>query len=66
MGLRLLQALHREPEFRWAREAALDGLVGTRGVRESLERGWTVERILAADEPAIEAFRRARKPALLY
>ncbi len=66
LGLRLLQALHREPEFRWAREAALDGLVGTRGVRESLERGWTVERILAADEPAIEAFRRARKPALLY
>ncbi len=66
LGLRLLTALRRDPEFRWSREGALDRLLGTRRVREALERGDSVEAILEADGPAIEAFRKQRGPALLY
>lgn len=66
LGLRLLAALRRQPEFRWSREGALDWLLGTRRVREALERGDSVEAILKADGPAIEAFRKDRVTALLY
>lgn len=66
LGLRLLAALRREPGFRWSREGALDWLLGTRRVREALERGDTVEAILKADQPGIDAFRKDRAPALLY
>lgn len=66
LGVTLLHALRREPEFRWRREGALDWLVGTRKLREALERGDSVQTILAADAPAIEAYRRDRAPALLY
>jgi uncharacterized protein YbbC (DUF1343 family) len=68
LGLGLLEALRRlHPEFRWARDGALlDRLLGTRRVREALERGDPAGMILAADRPAIQAFARDRKPALLY
>ena len=66
LGVALLHALRREPEFRWRREGALDWLVGTRRLREALERGDTVEQIVAADRPAIEAWKRERAAFLLY
>ena len=66
LGVALLHALRRQPEFRWRRDGALDWLVGTRKLREALERGDTVETIVAADAPAIEAYRRERLPSLLY
>ncbi|HEX9185486.1 MAG TPA: DUF1343 domain-containing protein, partial [Vicinamibacteria bacterium] len=53
LGLRLLAALRRHPEFAWVREGAwLDTLTGTKAVRAALERGDGVETILAAEEPA--------------
>jgi hypothetical protein len=67
LGLRLLIALRRQPEFAWVREGAwLDTLCGTRAVRVAIERGDGVETILAAEEPAIERWRRERAPSLLY
>jgi uncharacterized protein YbbC (DUF1343 family) len=66
LGVALLHALRREPEFKWRREGALDWLVGTRTLREALERGDSVETIVAADAPAIEAYRRERAASLLY
>jgi uncharacterized protein YbbC (DUF1343 family) len=66
LGLRLLAALRRQPEFRWSREDALDWLLGTRRVRQALERGDSVEAILRADQPGVNAFRRDRAPALVY
>jgi uncharacterized protein YbbC (DUF1343 family) len=67
-GLRLLAAVRRlHPEFAWARDGAgLDALVGTRAVRAAIERGDTVEAILAAEAPAIEQFAAERRAALLY
>ena len=67
LGLRLLIALRRHPEFEWVREGAwLDTLSGTKAVRAALERGDGVETILAAEEPAIERWRRERAASLLY
>jgi uncharacterized protein YbbC (DUF1343 family) len=68
LGLGLLRAIRLlHPEFRWTREGAgLDTLLGTRRVREALERDESVDSILAADEPALTAFARERKAALLY
>ncbi|HVR69870.1 MAG TPA: DUF1343 domain-containing protein [Vicinamibacteria bacterium] len=66
LGVALLHALRREPAFGWRREGALDWLVGTRRLREALERGDSVEAIVDADAAAIEAYRRERAPALLY
>jgi len=68
LGLGLLRALRRlHPEFRWTRDgASLDTLLGTRHVREALERGDSVEAILAGDGPELTAFARERKAALLY
>ena len=67
LGLRLLIALRRHPEFEWVREGAwLDTLSGTKAVRAALERGDGAEAILAAEEPAIERWRRERAVSLLY
>ncbi|HKC12487.1 MAG TPA: DUF1343 domain-containing protein [Vicinamibacteria bacterium] len=68
LGLALLGALRRHhPEFRFSREGAgLDGLLGTRRVRDGLERGESLEAILAVDAPARDSFARDRRPALLY
>jgi peptidoglycan hydrolase CwlO-like protein len=40
--------------------------VGTKKLREAIERGDTVDAIVEADAAAIEAFKAQRKPALLY
>ncbi len=68
LGIALLDALRKHhPEFRFSREGAgLDGLLGTRRVREGLEHGESVGAILARDAPARDSFARDRKPALLY
>jgi uncharacterized protein YbbC (DUF1343 family) len=67
LGLRLLGALRRQPGFEWVRGGAwLDTLCGTRDLRAALEKGEPVEAILAAQEPAIERWRRERAEALLY
>jgi uncharacterized protein YbbC (DUF1343 family) len=67
LGLRLLAALRRHPEFAWVREGAwLDTLTGTTAVRAALERGDGPEAILAAQAPGIESWRRERNGFLLY
>ncbi len=67
LGLRLLVSLRRHSEFAWVREGAwLDTLTGTKAVRAALERGESVETILAADQPAIDRWRRERAPSLFY
>lgn len=67
-GLELIRALRDlHPEFRLLRDgAALDTLLGTRRVREALERGETAEQLTERDAAGIEAFRRERARALLY
>jgi uncharacterized protein YbbC (DUF1343 family) len=68
LGLGLLRALRTlQPEFRLLGDgAALDTLLGTKSVREALERGEDVDTILKRDEPATLRFRRDRAEALLY
>jgi uncharacterized protein YbbC (DUF1343 family) len=44
----------------------MDALVGTKRLREAIERGDSVAAIEAAEAPAIAAFRETRQPALLY
>ena len=67
LGLALLAAARRQAGFRWLREGAvLDTLLGTRQVREAIERGDSVEAILASDAAAVDAFGRERAPLLLY
>jgi uncharacterized protein YbbC (DUF1343 family) len=66
-GVALLQALRTQPGFQWRQDgAALDRLVGTRKLREALEKGETADAIVAADDAAIEAWRKDRQKALLY
>jgi uncharacterized protein YbbC (DUF1343 family) len=66
-GLALLEALRSSRDFRWLDDGrALDRLLGTRRVREALERGAHPAEILASDEAAIARFRREVKPLLLY
>jgi len=67
-GLHLLSVLRRlHPEFSWRNGgAALDALLGTGSVRAALDRGATVDEVLAADASAIERFAQARRPSLLY
>jgi uncharacterized protein YbbC (DUF1343 family) len=67
LGLRLLAALRRHPEFAWVRDGAwLDTLTGTKAVRAALERGDGVDAILASEAPAIERWRQGRAASLLY
>ncbi|HET9317061.1 MAG TPA: DUF1343 domain-containing protein [Vicinamibacteria bacterium] len=66
LGVRLLQALRKQAGFGWTREGALDWLVGTRRVREAIERGDSVEAMLDANAPDLAAWERERSPALLY
>jgi uncharacterized protein YbbC (DUF1343 family) len=69
LGVELLSFLRRrhrrELEFRDG-GAALDRLVGTKALRERLERGLDPAAIVAADAADIAAFRSARAPYLLY
>jgi uncharacterized protein YbbC (DUF1343 family) len=67
LGVGLLHTLKAQPGFEWLKDGtALDRLVGTRKLREAIDRGDPVDAIVAADLPAIEAFRKARQKALLY
>jgi uncharacterized protein YbbC (DUF1343 family) len=67
LGVALLRALRGQAGFEWQGDgAALDRLVGTRSLREALERGDTVEAIVQADAGPIEVFKTQRKAALLY
>jgi uncharacterized protein YbbC (DUF1343 family) len=66
LGVALLTAFRKSPQFAWASEGALDRLVGTKKLREALEKDVAADAIVAADEAAIEAFRKDRREALLY
>jgi uncharacterized protein YbbC (DUF1343 family) len=66
-GVSLLQHLRVQPGFEWRQDgAALDRLVGTRRLRAALEKGEAADAIVAADDAAIEAWRKDRQKALLY
>jgi len=67
-GLALLEALRAtQPDFAWRDDGGwLDTLLATRRVRIALERGDSVEAILARDAEGLRAFRRERESALLY
>jgi uncharacterized protein YbbC (DUF1343 family) len=67
LGVALLRALRAQPGFEWRDNgAALDRLVGTRKLREAVERGDSVDAILKADDADIATFRERRKAVLLY
>ena len=67
LGVALLRALRTQPGFEWRdRGAALDRLVGTKSLREALEKDESVDAIVQADAAAIDAFKEKRKSALLY
>jgi uncharacterized protein YbbC (DUF1343 family) len=66
-GIALLSRLRRQPGFRWLRDGEiLDVLLGTRRPRQALDAGASADAILRADAPRVEAFRRFRRPWLLY
>ncbi|PYQ49042.1 MAG: DUF1343 domain-containing protein [Acidobacteria bacterium] len=66
-GVGLLVALKAQPGFEWLKDgAAIDRLVGTKKLRAAIDRGDPFDAIVAADLPAIEAFRKARQKSLLY
>jgi uncharacterized protein YbbC (DUF1343 family) len=67
LGVTLLHALRTQPGFEWLGDGeGIDRLVGTKKLRAALERGDTVEAIVAADADAIAAYRKERLKALLY
>ena len=67
LGVTLLHDLLRLPDFEWLQDGdVLTRLIGTPAVLENLQAGRTVEEILAADSTEHEAWREARKSALLY
>ncbi len=67
LGLTLLEALAREPDFAWRRGGeALTWLLGTPRVGEDLANRRPVEEILAADHADHAAWRVERRAALLY
>jgi uncharacterized protein YbbC (DUF1343 family) len=67
LGVGLLHTLKSQAGFEWLKEGeAIDRLAGTRKLRAAIDRGDSVDAIVAADLPAIEAFRKARQKSLLY
>jgi uncharacterized protein YbbC (DUF1343 family) len=66
LGVALLATLRKSKEFGWRSEGALDRLAGTRKLREALEKDLAVDAIVEADTPALEAFRKERREALIY
>ncbi|HKV06974.1 MAG TPA: DUF1343 domain-containing protein [Thermoanaerobaculia bacterium] len=67
LGIALLAALSRQSSFEWRDGGdALTGLLGTPRLLQDLRAGKTVEEILAADAADHAAWRRDRRPALLY
>jgi uncharacterized protein YbbC (DUF1343 family) len=66
-GVTLLATLSRHPGFEWRDDgSALTRLVGNPRLVEDLRVGKTVEEILAADAVDHDAWRRDRRPALIY
>lgn len=68
LGLTLLIEMKgRHPEFAWNRDGSgFDRLVGTRVLRAAIDRGNSVDAILAAEAPDVAAFRKSRAASLLY
>ena len=68
LGVALLRALKDlEPDFAWRGDGSgFDRLVGTKRLRAAIERGDSVDAIVAADAAAIAEWKRTRKSALLY
>ena len=68
LGITLLVEMKkRHKEFAWNRDGSgFDRLAGTKALRAAIDRGDTVDAILAEQAPAIEAFRSSRAPSLLY
>ena len=67
LGVNLLTTLQNLPGFEWRQDgAALTRMVGTPKLIDALRGGRTAEQILAADQEDHQAWRRERKPALLY
>ena len=63
----MVEAKRRHAGFAWLRDGSgFDRLIGTRGLRSAIDRGETVDSIVAADARDIDAFRQSRKSALLY
>ena len=67
LGLRLLHALRGAPKFEWLNGGDnFDTLVGTSRVRRALDRGASVDTILASERAGVASWRRLRAPVLLY
>ncbi|MDP1849914.1 MAG: DUF1343 domain-containing protein [Solirubrobacteraceae bacterium] len=67
LGLRLLRALRSQRGFEWLLGgASIDTLVGTRRVRQALDRGASAAAIIASQRSGVAAWRRTRAPFLLY
>lgn len=67
LGVALIAALRRQPDFGWRSDGTgFDRLVGTKSLRAAIDRGDSVESILAATKPGIDAFRKKRAANLLY
>ena len=67
LGLRVLRALRSQPGFEWLLGgASIDTLVGTRRLRQALDRGSSVNAIVDSQRAGVAAWRQARIPALLY
>ena len=63
----LVETKKRHPEFAWLRDGTgFDRLVGTRSLRAAVDRGDSVESIVASDSAALEQFRKSRAASLLY
>jgi len=63
----LVEMKKRHAEFAFLRDGSgFDRLVGTRSLRAAIDRGESIDAIVAADRAAIEAFRRERSASLLY
>jgi uncharacterized protein YbbC (DUF1343 family) len=66
LGVQLLRFLTGQRGFGWTGPTALDDLVGTSRLRRALDAGESAAQIVAADEPAIEKFRKDRVKFLIY
>jgi uncharacterized protein YbbC (DUF1343 family) len=68
LGVTLLTEMKkRHKEFAWLRDGSgFDRLVGTRSLRAAIDRGDSVDSIVAASAAGIEEFRRTRRASLLY
>ena len=63
----LIEMKKRHSEFAWLRDGSgFDRLVGTRTLRAAIDRGDSVDAIVASDARAIDEFRKSRAPSLLY